>query len=121
MSFADSISSVLFNGSNWVNGSAVVALILFLLMSITQVISMLLPQWQQKAKQKKVAKLGRNPAQNSQNNKMKWFTYIMMIMIIIMGFSLPSSMGVYWLIGAIFSIAQTLITSQIPKKHSKER
>lgn len=35
---SDSISSVLFNGANWANGSAVTALILFLLMSGAQVI-----------------------------------------------------------------------------------
>ena len=62
---------------------------------------------------KKVQKLGKNPAQKENNNRMKWFTYIMMIMIIIMGFSLASAMGVYWLIGALISITQTLITTYV--------
>lgn len=112
----ESISSVLFNGTNWTaagNYGAVTALFLFILMGVAQTISMLLPQWMQKARAKKVAKLGKNPAQKSQDNKMKWVTYIMLIMIIIMGFSLVSAMGVYWLVGALFSIAQTLITQKI--------
>ncbi len=113
LNLSDSISSALFNGANWVNGSAVTALVLFLLMAGAQVVSMLLPQWMQKARAKKVAKLGVNPTQKQQNNRMKWVTYIMMIMIIFMGFSLASAMGVYWLIGALFSIAQTLITQKI--------
>ena len=44
----------------------------------------------------------------------------MLAMIIFMGFSLVSALGVYWLIGALFSIAQTLITHAIMnRKKSK--
>lgn len=121
MNFSDSISSILFNQTNWGNGSAVAALILFILMAAAQVVSMLLPQWLQKKKQANVAKLGKVPAQNSTQNTMKWVTYIMMIMIIIMGFSLASAMGVYWFIGALISIAQTLITNKITEKQAKEK
>lgn len=113
---SDSISSVLTTWSNWRNAGetgVITALVLFLLMSGAQVVSMLLPQWLQKNKMKKVQKLGKNPAQKENNNRMKWFTYIMMIMIIIMGFSLASAMGVYWLIGALISITQTLITTYV--------
>ena len=88
-------------------------------MAGSQVVSMLLPQWMQKAKQKKISRLGRNPAKKSQDNKMKWFTYIMMIMIIAMGFSLASGMGVYWFIGAIVSVGQTLITQKVMESKKK--
>ena len=117
---SDSISSVLFNAANWSNGSAITALILFLLMSAAQVVAMLLPQWIQKARAKQVAKLGKNPAQASQNNRMKWFTYIMMGMIIFMGFSLASGMGIYWLFGALFSVAQTLIMQAVNDRKSRK-
>lgn len=122
LNLSDSISAVLFNGTNWTAAggyAAVTALILFILMAAAQVVSMLLPQWIQKAKQKKVAKLGRNPAKKSQDNKMKWFTYIMMAMIIFMGFSLASGMGVYWFIGALISVGQTLITQSITSRKKK--
>ena len=118
--FSDSISSALFNAANWSTGTAETALGLFLIMSAAQAVAMLLPQWIQKKKAKDVAKLGRNPAQASQNNKMKWFTYIMLAMIIFMGFSLASGMGVYWLFGALFSIAQTLIMQAVNDRKAKK-
>ena len=118
---SDNINTVLFNGANWANGSAVTALILFLLMAGAQVVAMLLPQWLQKAKRKKVASLGKNPAQNEQQNRMKMFTYIMMVMIIFMGFMLPAAMGVYWFVGAIFSVCQTLIIEAINNSKTKKK
>ena len=121
---SDSINTVLFNVSNWnaTGGfSAFTALVLFILMAGAQVISMLLPQWLQKAKTKKVASLGKNPAQNQQQNSMKIFTYVMMAMIIFMGFTLPSAMGVYWFVGALFSIIQTLIIDAINNRKSKKK
>lgn len=120
---SDSISSVLTNWSNWGDPSSGVwtAFTLFLLMSIAQIVAMLLPQWIAKKKQKKVQKLGRNPAQKSQSNKMKWFTYIMLVLIIIMGFSLASAMGVYWFIGALISIGQTLITNAVANKRQSQK
>ena len=118
---SDNINTVLFNGANWANGSAVTALFLFLFMAAAQVVAMLLPQWMQKAKRKKVASLGKNPAQNEQQNRMKMFTYIMMAMIIFMGFMLPAAMGVYWFVGAIFSICQTLIIEKINNARAKKK
>ena len=122
LNLSTSISSVLTTWSNWAHPTSGVwtALGLFLLMSAAQTVAMLLPQWLNSAKKKKVAKLGRNPAQKESDNKMKWFTYIMLAMIIFMGFSLVSALGVYWLVGALFSIAQTLITHAIMnRKKSK--
>jgi YidC/Oxa1 family membrane protein insertase len=124
LNLSSPISSVLFDKVAWgADGgyAAITALVLFILMSGAQVVSMLLPQWIQKSKQKKVSKLGRNPAQKSQNNKMQIFTYAMMAMIIFMGFSLASGMGVYWFIGALFSVGQTLVTQAITSKKNKNR
>ena len=120
---SDSISSVLFTWSNWSNPASGVwtALVLFLLMAAAQVTAMLLPQILQKKNQQKVAKLGKNPTQDKNQSTMKMFTYVMMAMIIIMGFSLASAMGVYWLVGALFSICQTLIMHFINKKKQKFR
>ena len=89
-------------------------------MSGAQAVAMLLPQWIQKKKAKDAVKLGKNPAAQQNANKMKWFTYIMLAMIIFMGFSLASGMGVYWLFGAIFSIGQTLIMQSITAKKARE-
>ena len=123
LDLSKSMSSVLTTWSNWANPASGVytALGLFLLMSGAQVVAMLLPQWMQKAERKKIAKLGRNPAQKESDNKTKWFTYIMLGMIIIMGFSLVSALGVYWLVGALFSVAQTLITHAVMHRKKKNK
>ena len=119
LSLSLGIKDVLFNTVNWgpAGGyAAVTALMLFILMGAAQTISMLLPQWIQKIKAKKVAKLGKNPAQKQQNTTMKIFTYVMLAMILIMGFSLVSAMGIYWFVGAVFSIIQTVITQLITSR-----
>ena len=123
LNLSQSISSVLTTWSNWPHPETGVwtALGLFLLMAGAQTVAMLLPQWLAKAKKKKIAKLGRNPAQKESDNKMKWFTYIMLAMIIFMGFSLVSALGVYWLVGALFSIAQTLITHAVMNRKGKKQ
>ena len=82
-------------------------------MAGAQAVSMLLPQHLQKKKAKAAPKLGKNPTADQNSKRMKWFTYIMLAMIIFMGFSLASGMGVYWFISAIFSLAQTMITQAV--------
>ena len=123
LNLSTSISQVITTWSNWKDPASGVwtAVVLFLLMSAAQTVAMLLPQWLAKAKKKKIAKLGRNPAQKESDNKTKWFTYIMLAMIIIMGFSLVSALGVYWLVGALFSIGQTLITHAIMNRKSNKK
>lgn len=117
---SDSISSVLTNVSGaWytnVNGWWT-ALVLFILMSALQFVSVKLPQWITKAQTKNQQKLTANPAADDNARRMKWVTYGMLIFTIIMGFALPAAMGVYWAIGALMSMIQTLITQLIVKKH----
>ena len=119
LNLSSSISTTIFNSANWANGSAITALVLFLLMAAGQVMQMLLPRILQKKKTKNIAKLGKNPAMKAQQNKTMMFTIIMMGMIIIMGFTLVSAMGVYWLVGSIFSLVQTLITFAIGNRKKK--
>lgn len=121
LNLSSSISSVLFTGANWSNGSAFTALGLFLLMAGAQVVSMLIPKIIQKKKTKNIAQLGKNPALKEQESKTRTFTIVMMVMIIVMGFTLVSAMGVYWLVGALFSIAQTLITNAVSEKKKKKK
>ena len=102
------------------NGGWWTALILILLMSAGQFFAMKVPQWIQKAKTKSVSRLGKNPAQKQQNRTANIVSYVMLIMIIVMGFTLPAAMGVYWFVGAIVSLIQTVFTNVIfagnPKK-----
>ena len=95
------------------NGGWWTALVLILLMSAGQFFAMKVPQWIQKAKTKKVSRLGKNPAQQQQNRTANIVSYVMLIMIIVMGFTLPAAMGVYWFVGAIVSLIQTVFTNVI--------
>lgn len=121
LNLSDSISAVLFSSAGWQTGSAWTALVLFILMGVGQAAAMLLPQWLQKKRQSKVARLSKNPAQNDNQKRMKMFTYVMLVMIIFMGFSLASGMGVYWFVSAIFSLVQTLITQSYTAKKKEKR
>lgn len=125
---SDSIQSALFNLSgNWyLNDSGWwTALVLFIIMAGTQFLAMMLPQWINKRKQKDMPKLSKNPAQDKMSSQMKWISYGMLIFTIIMGFFLPAAMGVYWAIGAVISMAQTLLTqvimNNIKKKKKQEK
>lgn len=97
------------------------ALILIILMSVSQFLAMKIPQWIQKARTKKIARLGKNPAQTQQTRTANIISYAMIIMIIIMGFTLPAAMGVYWFVGALISLAQSLIIQFVfsRKAHKK--
>lgn len=95
------------------------ALGLFILMAVSQFFSMKVPQWIQKARTKKVARLGKNPAQSQQNKTMTIFSYVMLVMIIVMGFTLPAAMGFYWFVGALISLLQTFITQVVMNRKRK--
>lgn len=99
--------------------SCITAWALFVLMSVTQFLSMKLPQWMQKRRTKNTTRLGKNPNVDSQQKQMKMMSNIMLIMIIVMGFSLPAAMGVYWFVSALFGLGQTVITQKIMEKSKK--
>ena len=125
LQLSSSIMSVLTNFAGWPgNAGWWTALVLFLLMSVSQFFSTKLPQWMQAARNKKVAKMGKNPAQDKNNRTMKIVSYVMLVFIIIMGFSLPAAMGVYWLITALIGMLQTVLTQTLlnrkPNKKSKK-
>ena len=124
MRLSDNINTILFNVSGaWytnVHGWWT-ALILFILMAGTQIMAMALPRILAKRATKGVSKMGKNPAANQQGNTMKWVSYGLIIFTIVMGFFLPSAMGVYWLIGGLISMTQTLITQAIMNKNRRRR
>ena len=125
MSALSNVSTLPGNSGGWWT-----ALVLIILMSVSQFLSMKLPQWIQKAKLKKVAKFGKNPAQTQQNKTMNIVSYVMLAFIIFMGFSLPAAMGVYWFLSALISLGISFLTQAIVgassnkkggKKHAKRK
>lgn len=124
MRLSDNINSILFDtsGAWYYNAHGWwTALVLFLLMATTQIMSMLLPRIIARRAQKNVAKLGKSQTAAKQNNTMKWVSYGLIIFTIVMGFFLPSAMGIYWLIGGLISMGQTLITQLVLAKNKKGR
>lgn len=97
------------------------AFTLIIIMTICQLMAVLVPMIIQKIQKKKVARLGKNPAEAKQNKTMKIVQWVMLVFIVIMGFTLPSGMGVYWIGGALFSIAQSLIIFFIGNHKRKKR
>lgn len=122
MRLSDNINTILMNFNvRWYaneNGWWT-ALVLFILMAGVQVMAMMLPKIFQKVQEKKLTKLGKNPAATDQQKQMKWMSIGMMVFTIVMGFMLPSAMGIYWLIGGLISMIQTLITQLIMAKAKK--
>lgn len=101
--------------NNWFSGSWWTAWVLFLLMTVTQFVSTKLATWLNKPAQKDIEKTTANPAAKKQQSQGKMMSNIMFIMIIVMSFTLPAAMGVYWFAGAIISIAQTFIVHYVMK------
>lgn len=117
LKLSDTIWGVLSNFSGWPsNPGWWTALCLILLMSAGQIMTIILPNIINKKKTKNVSKMVNSDTANSQAKQMKYMQWFMIIMIIVMGFNLPSAMGVYWFAGSIFSILQTLIINLIMSK-----
>ena len=124
LSLSDTIQQTLFNvGGTWYLNTEGwwTALVLFILMAGVQVMAMMLPRIIAKVQNKDVAKLNVNNAANQQNKTMKIMSVVMMIFTIVMGFMLPSAMGVYWLIGGLMSMLQTGVTQLIMAKSKKKK
>ena len=124
MRLSDNINTILFNtkGTWYANTTGWwTALVLFILMAATQIFAMILPRILAKKMTKNVAKMSKSATANQQNNTMKFVSYGLIIFTIVMGFFLPSAMGIYWLIGGLISIVQTVITQIIMAKGKKGR
>lgn len=93
------------------------AIVLFIIMVGLQFVSMKLPQWMQKRKNKDRRPDPRIAQTQKQTNTM---TTVFFVMIVIMGWMLPTSMTVYWIASSLVSVVQTLITQNILGKKSKK-
>lgn len=96
-------------------------LILYILMAAGQFLAVFIPQLIQKKRSAGVSKMYKNPAASQQGKQTKLITYGMVIMMMVTGFFLPSAMGVYWFIGGLISLAQSLITQLIISKTTNKK
>lgn len=97
-----------------------VALIIFLLMAAGQVASMKIPQYIQKKKAEKQQKLVKNPTADQTQKTMSMVNNIMLIMIIVMGWSLPVSMCIYWFITSLIALGQSFLMQKIISNTAKK-
>lgn len=124
---SDTISTVVtdFSGTWYANTNGWwTALVLFIVMAAVQFLAMKLPQWITKRRTRNQVKLTANPAEDKNVKTMKYVSIFMLIFTIIMGFSLPSAMCLYWTIGGLISMAQTAIIQAVMSKRlakQKER
>ncbi len=102
---------------------AIVGILIFIFMSLANVLSSCTGLWINNWKTKVLGNQGVQPTKKDANgnpmdpNKtMKIMTYVMMAFVLFMGWSLPVGMGIYWFIGAIISILQSLLTEAIQAK-----
>lgn len=95
------------------------AIVLFILMVAMQFASMKIPTWMQKYKAKKSGRRP-DPRQSDSQKQANMMTNIFFVMIIFMGWMLPTSMTVYWIASSIVSLVQTFVTQYMLGKKSKQ-
>ncbi|MDD2433648.1 MAG: membrane protein insertase YidC [Bacilli bacterium] len=91
------------------------AIALFIIMMALQILSMKLPKLLNREQYKKMDAKARDA-----NKQADTFTYVMLIMVVIVGWMLPVSMSVYWIASSLFTCLQTWITKLITDKQKKK-
>lgn len=103
LTLTSTISSHFFNNPN------AFAIILFIMLCVSQFISTQLPMWFSSWQTKKfVRQTVVSTTGQKQQKTMKYVSLFMTAFICFMGFSLVAAMAIYWFFGALISIAQTL-------------
>ena len=100
---------------------AFVGIIVFIVMSIANILSSLTGLWFNNWRTKNFGGAQKpttdaNGMSVDPNKTMKWMTYIMMIFVVFMGWSLPVAMGIYWFLGAVIAIAQSVLTEAMTSR-----
>lgn len=83
----------------------VAALIIFLLMAASQILTMKLPQILNRKQMTREAK--------KQQSSMNMMSNFMLIMILVMGFMMPVTMSIYWIASALVSTLQSIIMHKL--------
>ena len=95
---------------------AITGIMIFLFMAIANILSsstsLLFTSWRTKNFGNQTLPTAGSQGMNP-NKTMKTFSIVMMVFILIMGFSLPAAMGIYWILGSLISILQALLTEAL--------
>lgn len=104
LKFGDSINTQIFSGS-------ISAIILFILMIAGQIVTIKLSSWLKISKEKKKNPNYKKPEKTDTERQMNTMMTVMIAMVVVSGFLLPAALIIYWLLGSLFSIAQTYVFS----------
>ena len=104
LKFGETINTQIFSGS-------ITAIILFGLMIAGQVITMKLPSWLKTKKEKKKNPNYKKAEKSDTEKQMNLMMTFMIGMVVMSGFLLPAALVIYWFLGSLFSIGQTLAFS----------
>lgn len=104
MSFGDAINSQIFKGN-------ITAIILFILMIAGQLVTMRLSTWLKVWKEKKKNPNYKKKEPTDAEKQMNIMLTMMIVMVVMSGFVLPAALVIYWFLGSVFSIIQTLLFS----------
>lgn len=96
------------------------AIVLFVLMIITQFVTMKLPQYLNKLKATK-SKRYVDPKTLKTQGSANMIMYVFLVMIVVMGWMMPAAMTVYWIASSIVSITQTVIINKYTSKQNKKK
>lgn len=112
LSLTTTVSTCFTNYAN--TPGALTGIFIFIFMAIANILSsstsLFFTSWRTKnfGTQSLANNQGTNP-----NKTMKTFSIVMMVIILFMGFSLPAAMGIYWFLGSLISILQSLLTEAL--------
>ena len=99
---------------NSITSGSWLAILLFIGMAISQFVTMKLPQWLNKKKQSKLKQKQKAPSTTN------IIMYFFLIMIVVVAWSLPVAMSVYWIASSLFSVFQTFLMKWIDKPVKEE-
>jgi YidC/Oxa1 family membrane protein insertase len=103
-------------------GGSAFPLILLILMSGLQFVTMKLPQWLNKKKNPQPKyKQKQNANQPNPMMSTEMMTYMMLAMIVVASWVLPVAMTLYWVSSSLFSVFQTSLFHFLPKKDLEKK
>lgn len=104
LNFGETINTQIFSGN-------IVAILLFVLMITGQIVTMKLSSWLRTRKEKKKNPHYQKPEKGDTDKQMNIMMTVMIVMIVMSGFLLPAALVIYWFLGSVFSIIQTIVFS----------
>ena len=104
LKFGETINTQIFSGN-------IAAILLFALMITGQIATMKLSSWLKTRKEMKKNPNYQKPQKGEADKQMNIMMTVMIVMVVMSGFLLPAALVLYWFLGSVFSIAQTLVFS----------